>query len=90
MVTGWSDKIASVPESLGEYNADYSASYSNEITAEYSSSEQVALMQEQNRLLRELLNKETVIVPNENGIFNTVRKQANEYVRQTGDLPWTV
>ena len=90
MVTGWSDKIASVPESLGEYNADYSASYSNEVTAEYSSSEQVALMQEQNRLLRELLNKETVIVPNENGIFNTVRKQANEYVRQTGDLPWTV
>ena len=90
MVTGWSDKIASVPESLGEYNADYSASYSNEVTAEYSSSEQVALMQEQNRLLRELLNKETVIVPNENGIFNTVRRQANEYVRQTGDLPWTV
>lgn len=90
MVTGWSDKIASVPESLGEYNADYSASYSNEVTAEYSSSAQVALMQEQNRLLRELLDKETVIVPNENGIFNTVRKQANEYVRQTGDLPWTV
>jgi hypothetical protein len=90
MVTGWSDRIASVPESLGEYNADYSASYSNEVTAEYSSSEQVALMQEQNRLLRELLDKETVIVPNENGIFNTVRKQANEYVRQTGDLPWTV
>lgn len=90
MVTGWSDKIASVPESLGEYNADYSASYSNEVTAEYSSSEQVALMQEQNRLLRELLNKETVIVPNENGIFNTVRRQANEYVRQTGDLPWTI
>lgn len=90
MVTGWSDKIASVPESLGEYNADYSASYSNEVTAEYNSSEQVALMQEQNRLLRELLNKETVIVPNENGIFNTVRRQANEYVRQTGDLPWTV
>ena len=90
MVTGWSDKIASVPESLGEYNADYSASYSNEVTAEYSSSEQVALMQEQNRLLRELLDKETVIVPNENGIFNTVRRQANEYVRQTGDLPWTV
>lgn len=90
MVTGWSDKIASVPESLGEYNADYSASYSNEVTAEYSSSEQVALMQEQNRLLRELLNKETVIVPKENGIFDIVRKQANEYVRQTGDLPWTV
>lgn len=90
MVTGWSDKIASVPESLGEYNADYSASYSNEVTAEYSSSEQVALMQEQNRLLRELLDKETVIVPNENGIFNTVKRQANEYVRQTGDLPWTV